>query len=80
VLDAALTVYPATTPWQQAFDEFAYHDATVHAAFDVQATRLMAQSGKVFPDAFVVGDDVVYDVSITLADSAFVAGVKVSVQ
>ena len=80
VFDAALTIYPATTPWQQAFDLFAIHDATVYGAFDVEATRLMAQSGKIFPDAFVVGDDVVYDVSITLSDSAFVAGVKVTVQ
>jgi hypothetical protein len=80
VFDAALTVYPATTPWQQAFDLFAVHDATVYGAFDVQATRLMAQSGKVFPDALVVSDDGVYDVSIALQSSAFVAGVRLTYQ
>lgn len=80
VLDAALTIYPATTPWQQAFDMFALHDATVYDAFDVQATRLMAQNGKVYPDAFVAIDDVVYDVSVALSSSAFVAGVKLTIQ
>jgi hypothetical protein len=74
---AALDVYHATTPWQQAFDEFVYEDPIVHNAFDVQATRLMQQSGKVFPDAFTVQAATVYSVDVTASYDAFVVGIEV---
>jgi hypothetical protein len=77
-IDASLTVYPATTPWQQALDEFPFHDATVHGAFDVQATPLMHQTGKIFPDAFAMQGSTVYCVSVRLAYDAFVAGLQLT--
>jgi hypothetical protein len=41
-------------------------------------TNLMAQFGKTFPDAFVVQNDTMYQVEITLTDLSYVTGLQVT--
>jgi hypothetical protein len=41
-------------------------------------SNLMAQFGKLYPDAFIVQSDTMYQVEVSLADLSFVTGVQVT--